>query len=1090
MIQRLIDWSLRNRFLVLTFYLLVTGWGIWAVYRTPIDAIPDLSENQVIVFAEWQGRSAQEIEDQITYPLTVNLQGLAGVKTVRAYSNFGFSMVTVIFEDHVDTYFARARVLERLSVIGSSMPRGVIPTLGPDATGLGWVYQYYLDTSKAAALGKGYDLGELRALQDWFIRYQLNSVPGVAEVASVGGFVRQYQVDVDPNKLRSYGVTLKEVIDTVIGANNNVGGNVVEQNGMEFIVRGLGLIQNVGDLERTLVGSKNGQPISIRDVARVQLGPDFRRGTLDRNGQEVVGGVVVMRYGESSYAVIQRVKAKIQELQAGLPDGVEIRPFYDRSRLIQRAITTLRYALIEEVILVTLAHVLFLFHFRSIAIVTIPLPLSILISFIFMKEFGITSNIMSLCGIAIAIGVLVDAGIVVTECVMREAFLRLRREKPNASDTEKAHWIAQNIIPITRDATHLVVRPIFFSMAIIILAFIPVFALTGQGGKLFHPLAFTKTFAMLASTVMAVTLVPVLCSLLIRGKIHDERENWVMKILLKIYLPILKLALRYRFFTLSTAGILLIIALFLAFVGQLQITAPISHFLQKHHIHVIGREFMSPLNERDLLFMPTTLPSASLTEVKKIMAAQDQILSRFHEVEEVVGKLGRAETATDPAPISMIETTITLKPEHLWRKGMTREKLIKEMYAATSHFPGFSATILQPIENRIFMLTTGIRGQVAVKLFGSDVKALEARAIEVEKVLRSIPGAEGIYAERVVGSPFLNIDLNRSELARYGVKMEDAFEVIETAIGGRNLTMTIEGRQRFPIRVRYTRELRDSPQALADILVYSMDGTPIPLGKVAQIRTVMGPSMLTSENGQLRVFVQCNVKGRDLGGFVEEAKTRVAAAIKMPPGSYITWGGQYENLIKAERTLKLIIPIVTFIIFVLLYIIYHSAKEAAHVLLAVPFALTGGVFLQWALGYNFTVAVAVGYIALFGTAVQTGVIMVIYLEEAVKRRAAEQGGILNPTQLMEAVIEGAALRLRPKVMTVSTILASLVPLMLPIFSAERTGIEVMRPIAAPVIGGMISSLIHILLVTPVIFYWLRERELRKKTINPDSAIRS
>lgn len=1059
MIQKLIEWSLKNRFLVLTFYLLVTGWGIWSVYHTPIDAIPDLSENQVIVFAEWPGRSPQEIEDQITYPLSVNLQGLAGVKAVRAQSNFGFSMVTVIFEDRIDTYFARSRVLERLNTIGGQMPKGVVPVLGPDATGLGWIYQYYLDTSKAAEMGKGYDLGELRALQDWFIRYQLNSVPGVAEVASVGGFVRQYQIDVDPNKLRAYGVTLREVSEAVTGSNKNVGANVIEQNSMEFIVRGLGLIRDITDVEKILVGYKNGQPILVRDVATVQLGPDFRRGTIDRNGQEVVGGIVIVRYGVSTSEVIDRVKAKIAELQPGLPPGVEIKPFYDRSELINRAVSTLRFALIEAVILVTLAHIVFLFHFRSIAIVTVPLPLSILIAFIFMKEFGITSNIMSLSGIAIAIGVLVDAGIVVTECVMREAFLRLRRERPHASEAEKRDFIAQNIGSITLDATRLVVRPIFFSMAIIIFAFIPVFALTGQSGKLFHPLAFTKTFAMVASTLLAVTLVPVLCTILIRGKIHDEQENVLMKFLLRLYLPSLKYCLSHRGVTITAAAVLLALAIL---VGVTR----------------IGWEFMPPLNERALLFMPTTLPSASLTQVKHVMAEQDRILSRFPEVEEVVGKLGRADTATDPAPISMIETTITLKPEDQWRPGMTKDKLIAEMAEAVGQFPGFTPAFLQPIQNRVLMLSTGVRTEIAVKLFGSDLKVLEAKAIEVEKVLRGIRGGVDFYSERVVGTPYLNIELNRSELARYGIPMDQVLEVIESAIGGQTLTTTIEGRQRFPVRIRYARELRDSPGVAGDILVYTKEGMPIPLSKVATIKTVMGPSMISSENGQLRVFVQCNVRGRDLGGFVEEAKKQVAEKVSMPAGYYIAWGGEYENLIETTRRLAFVIPLVLLIIFIMLYMVYHSLKEAAHVLLAVPFALTGGIFLQWILGFHFSVAVVVGYIALFGTAVQTGVIMVIYLDEAVKRKLAAHGGTLDSSQLQEAIIEGAALRLRPKVMTVSTVLASLIPLMLPFISGDRTGIEVMRPIATPVVGGMISSLLHILLVTPVIFYWLRMRELK------------
>jgi Cu(I)/Ag(I) efflux system membrane protein CusA/SilA len=1036
------------------------GWGIWAVYRTPIDAIPDLSENQVIVFAEWTGRSPQEVEDQVTYPLSVNLGGLAGVKTVRANSNFGFSMVTVIFEDRIDTYFARTRVLERLNTISNLLPRGVVPTLGPDATGLGWIYQYYLDVSKATKAGKGHNLGELRAIQDWFIRYQLNAVPGVAEVASIGGFVRQYQIDIDPNKLRSYGITLKEVADAVVGSNNNVGGNVIEQNGMEFLVRGLGLIQSLNDIEKILVQYKNGQPILVRDLASVQLGPDFRRGTLDRNGQEVVGGIVVARYGVSTSEVIARVKEKVKEIQKGLPEGVEIRPFYDRSELISRAVGTLRYALIEAVILVTFAHVIFLFHFRSIAIVTIPLPLSILMAFIMMKEFGITSNIMSLSGIAIAVGVLVDAGIVVTECVMREAYLDIQRALPYGSDTEKRSYLVSHIVEITLRATRLVIRPIFYSMAIIVLAFVPVFALTGQEGKLFHPLAFTKTLAMVASTIIAVTLVPVLCTVLIRGKIHDENENIVMKFLLSLYLPCLRFCLGHRVVTLVSAGGLFAFAVFL--------------------LLRFGSEFMPPLNERALLFMPTTIPSASITEVKRVMAEQDRILSQIPEVEEVVGKLGRADTSTDPAPISMIETTITLRPEGVWRKGMTTERLVQEMIEAMSQFPGFTPAILQPIENRVLMLATGVRTQVAVKVFGDDLKVLEQKAAEILKILESIPGAEDLYAEKVVGAPYLEIDLRRNELARYGVAMEQVFDVIETAVGGRTLTQTIEGRQRFPVRVRYSRELRDSPQAIENIQVYSVDGSPIPLSKVAEIRVAMGPSMISSENGKLRVYVQCNVRGRDLGGFVQEAKKRVSEGVKLPTGCFISWGGQYENLIRARQTMVVIVPVVLIIIFIIIFVVYRSFKEAAHVLLAVPFALVGGVFLQAILGYPFSVAVWVGYIALFGTAVQTGVVMVIYLEEAVRRKTMEHGGDLSESQLLQAVIEGAALRLRPKVMTVSTVLASLIPLMLPFFTGERTGIEVMRPIAAPVIGGMISSLLHILLVTPVIFYTIRRREIKSR----------
>jgi Cu(I)/Ag(I) efflux system membrane protein CusA/SilA len=1053
MTSAVIAWCLKNRFLILIIYLATTLLGIWAMFRTPIDAIPDLSENQVIVFTEWTGRSAQEVEDQVTYPLSTALQGLAGVKTVRAQSAFGFSMLTVIFEDRIDVYFARARVLERLNSLPFKLPEGITPSLGPDATGLGWIYQYYLDDTSARQNGQALDLGELRAVQDWLVRYQLNSVPGVAEVASLGGYVRQYQVDVDPAKLRAYKITLNQVSQAVAGGNRNVGGGVIEQGGREFTLRGLALVHSLEDLRSLAVGYANNQPIRLQDVATVSLGPENRRGVLDKDGREVVGGVVVMRYGESTTDVLRRVKSKVQEIQSALPPGVEIKPFYDRSGLIDRAIHTLQITLTEEIILVTLAHIIFLFHFRSILIVTVPLPLSILISFILMKQFGITSNIMSLSGIAIAIGVLVDAGIVMTEAVMREARHAQEGKIPGLRYPEDLTQIVQR-------AAALVARPIFFSMAIIILAFIPVFALTGQEGKLFHPLAFTKTFAMAASTLLAMTLVPVLCSFFVRGAIHDENDNVVMKFLLGLYLPVLKWALNHRAAVLGTALALLAGAIFLA--------------------TQLGREFMPPLNERALLFMPTTLPSASVPEIKRVMAAQDKILASFPEVESAVGKLGRAETATDPAPTSMLETTITLKPTEEWREGTTLESLKAEMLREMQKFPGFVPAFLQPIENRVLMLSTGIRTQIGVKIFGDNLETLERIAREVEKAMQNIPGVADLYAERVTGAPYLEIAVRREDAARYGVAISEITEVIETALGGKVLSTTIEGRRRFPIRVRYARELRDSPEALRNALVPSMTGEPVPLAKVTDIRVTSGPAMISSENGLLRVYVQANVLDRDLGGFVEEAKKIVARDVKLPPGYYLSWSGQYENQIRAKRTLQLVFPLVILIIFVLLYLTYNSFSEAAHVLLAVPFALTGGIFLQWLLGYNFSVAVWVGYIALFGTAVQTGVVMVVYLEEAVKRKREEKGDDFSTAALAEAVVEGAALRLRPKVMTVATVVASLLVVMLPIFSGERTGVEIMRPIAVPVIGGMVSSLLHILIVTPVIFLALREHELRKK----------
>lgn len=1034
MINALIEWSLRNRFLVILAYLVLAGWGYWALLRTPIDAIPDLSENQVIVFTDWSGRSPQEVEDQITYPLTVNLQGLPGVRAVRSSSAFGFSMINIIFQDDMDVYFARTRVLERLNLAASALPAGVVPTLGPDATGVGQVFWYTVEGP--------YDPGQLRSIQDWFIRYQLNSVPGVAEVASIGGFVRQYQVDVDPVKLRAYSVPIRSVFEAVQRSNNNVGAKVVEANDMEFVVRGLGLIHSVQDVENIVIASANGTPVYVRNVATVQLGPEFRRGVLDKNGKDTVGGVVVIRYGANALEVINAIKEKIQALEPGLPRGVKIVPFYDRSSLIQAAIATLRTALLEEILLVTLAHVIFLWHFRSILIVTLPLPLAVLSSFLLMHYFGISSNIMSLGGIAIAIGVLVDAGIVMTENVIRHAE---RHAEEHGEYRSKIH-------EITLNAAKLVGRPIFFAMTIIILAFIPVFALTGMEGKLFHPLAFTKTFAMIGSTIIAVTLVPVLCTFLIRGRLHREEDNPVMRVLRTVYGPTLGWALRHRFIVLATAALL--------FGGALYLTT------------TIGSEFMPPLDEQTAMWMPITDPSISLTKATEIMRYQDRIIAEDPAVEMVVGKIGRAETSTDPAPINMSETIITFKPREQWPPGTTKDIILQRLNEKL-RMPGVTNIWTQPIRNRIDMLSTGIRTQVGVKVFGEDLATIERLSTEIEQVLRAVPGAVDLYAERITGAPYLEIDVNRTAAARYGINVGDVQDVIETAIGGKNLTTTIEGRQRFPVRVRYARDFREDIGELRNVLVASSNGTQIPLGQLAAIRTVMGPAMISSENGLLRGTVLLNVRGRDVGGFVEEAKRIVAEEVKIPGGYYVEWSGQYENQLRAKRRLQIVIPIVFFIIFVLLYITYRSFKEALHVILAVPFALTGGVFLLKALEYNFSVAVWVGFIALFGTAVQTGVVMVIYLEEAVARKIAGVGRLTREA-LHEAVMEGALLRLRPKVMTVATVVAGLLPIMW----STRVGAEVMKPLATPVLGGMVSSLLHVLIVTPVIFTWLREREIR------------
>jgi Cu(I)/Ag(I) efflux system membrane protein CusA/SilA len=1124
MIQRIIEWSLKNRFLVFCGALLIIALGVRAVFKTPVDAIPDLTENQVLVYADWMGRSPQEVEDQVTYPLSTGLQGLAGVKDVRATSMFGFSLLTIIFEDNIDTYFARTRVLERLNYLQGAMPEGVKPQLGPDATGLGWVYQYYLDVDPTKAPDGGYDLGKLRTVQDWHIRYQLASVQGVAEVASIGGFVKQYQIELSATKMRAANVTLMEVMTAVQNANLNVGGKTIEENGAEFVLRGIGLVENTEDLELIPIKAMEGTPIYVKDIANVQIGGDFRRGALDIGGHEAVGGTVVMRTGENAKAVIERVKEKVAQISKSLPPGISIKPFYDRSTLIERTIDTLKHALLEEIILVTLAHIIFLWHFRSILIVTMPLPISILISFLLMKEFGITSNIMSLTGIAIAIGVLVDAAIVVTENVLRHC--ESAEDKKGGRLTKAETWHE------TLTACQQVGRPIFFAMAIIILAFVPVFALTGQEGKLFHPLAWTKTFAMVGSTLLAVTLVPVLCSLLVRGPFHGEDRNVVMRLLLKIYDPALNWALNHRKTVMSAAALLLTAALLTAFGLPRAWTKSLRDRGWERTADLaqgFGKEFMPPLNEGGLLYMPVLHPKTGLKEIQRVMSWQDTVLASVPEIETVAGKLGRFETPTDPAPTEMLETTITLKPEWIptnrtvlgfikipsvvrnkeWREGMTVEKLKAELTEKMKSVPGYVPAFLQPIENRILMLYTGIRAQVGVKIYGDNLSAIQEKAYEVEKVVKQIPGAAGVSPSRVQGKPYLNVKVDRKALARYNLSARDVLDAVEVAIGGKNVSVTIEGRERFPIQVRLERGERDDIEKIGRILIASrgpmggsasasaggggMGGgmagavrpavntmsaggdsqplTYIPLAMVAKITREVGANEIASENGRLRAYVQSNVQDRDLGGFVNE----VEQSLKKLDWGNMTYQmtGEYENQRRFVKTMQLVFPAVLLIIFVMLYMVYHSALEAAHVMLAVPFALSGGVFLQKVLGYNFNGAVWVGYIALFGTAVQTGVVMVVYLEEMVKKRMAERGAAFNYADLVQAVKDGARLRLRPKVMTVATIVASLLPIMW----SHRQGAEVMKPLATPVIGGMISSLIHILIVTPVIFLWLRAREL-------------
>ncbi len=1037
MIDKIIEYSAKNRLIVLSMFGLIVVWGVWALYHTPLDAIPDLSDNQVIVYTKWPGRSPQTIEDQITYPLVTGLQGVPKVRAVRATSAFGFSLIYVIFDNDADIYWARAQVLERLNYAASRLPPGVTPTLGPDGTGVGQVYWYTLQ-------GKGYDLATLRTIQDWYVRYQLGSVPGVAEVASIGGFVKQYEVDLDPNEMQAYGVTVPQVMDAVKKSNSEVEGNLMDKSGMTFMVRGLGYIKGIKDLENIPVAAYNGTPVLIKDLGRVQMGVQTRRGLIDRDGKgEAVGGIIVMRYGENAMQVINRVKAKIAQIQPGLPRGVKIVAAYDRSDLISRAVHTLKRALTEESVIVSLVVLVFLLHFPSALVIVLTLPIAVLISFITMKYMGVTSNIMSLGGIAIAIGVLVDAGVVMVE----NCYRHLSELDPEERKSRRLEVVIKS--------SRQVGRAIFFSLVIIVLAFVPVFLLTGQEGKLFHPLAFTKTFSMAGSSIIAITLVPVLMYYLLRGNMPPETKNPVSRFFVFLYSPVIRWALKYK----KTVIFLNIIALALAI------------FLYGR----LGREFMPALDEGSLLFMPTTLPPVSMTEAKRLITVQDAIIKTEPEVESVLGKVGRADTATDPAPVSMFETIINLKPKSQWRPGITKQDIVNDL-SKKLEIPGVAEGWTQPIINRIQMLSTGIRTDIGVKIMGNDLNTLNMLAQQAQGILEKIPGAADLYAERVTGGEYLDISVNREAAARYGLNVSDVQQIIESAIGGMRLTTTVEGRERFPVVVRYARDFRDNVDALRRVQVPVRDGQStayIPLAQVADIRVATGPDMINSENGMLRSVVFLNVRGRDMGSFMKEAQAKLNSELHLPPGYYIDWAGSWENQVHAAKTLRLLVPLGLFIVFILLYFTFHSAKEAAMVMLSVPFALVGGVYLVWALGYNISVAVWVGFIALYGVAVETGVVMVIYLHEALDKKLL--AGAVTEKDVYDATYEGAVLRLRPKLMTVFVALMGLVPIMW----SDGTGADVMKPIAAPMIGGMITSAIHVLIMTPVIFVLMKTRDLKK-----------
>ncbi|MEW5821144.1 MAG: CusA/CzcA family heavy metal efflux RND transporter [Cyanobacteriota bacterium] len=1025
MINKIIEYSCKNRFIILIFTILLIFAGLWSVKNSSLDAIPDVSDNQVIVLSEWQGKPPQIIEDQITYPLSVNLQGLPNVKAVRASSSFGFSMIYIIFEDNVDIYWARTRVLERLNSIKILLPEEVTPALGPDGTGVGHVYWYTLES-------KTHDLSELRALQDWYVRYQLSSVAGVAEVASIGGFVKQYQIDIDPNKLNAYHLDINDIIKSVQRSNNEAGGKILELNDQEYYIRAQGYIKNIEDIELIVIKTdKNGIPVFLKDVAYIQLGGDIRRGLLDKNGTgEVVGGIVVTRYGANARQVIEDIKKKIKEIEKGLPQGVRIKTAYDRTDLINKSIDTLKHTLKEEVLIVSLIVIVFLLDIRGSLIIVITLPLSILFSFILMKLFGISSNIMSLGGIAIAIGVIVDSGIVIVENTTRHL-------------AEKSDHDKRSNFQIILDSSMQVGKPIFFSLLIIILSFTPVFMLTGREGKMFMPLAFTKTFAMLGASIISITLVPVLMTLIMKYKFLPERNNPVSIFFGWIYNPLLKLVLRFK----KTA-------ILLAIISMIIILPKASN---------IGTEFMPPLNEGSILFMPVTLPNVTITEAKRIVQLQDKIIKSHPEVEYVLGKVGRAETATDPAPVSMIETIIILKPETMWRAGITKEDIISELDEKLQ-IPGVTNGWTQPIINRIDMLATGVRTMLAIKIFGEDLKELEKIALNVEELIKPVDGVVDLYTERVTGGKYLEIEINRKAVARYGIPIGKVQDVIETAVGGMNISTQFDKRYRFPIRVRYARDYRDSLEAIKNLEITMPDNlSHIPLSALADINLTDGPPMINSENGNLRSIVQFNVRNRDMGSVVKDINKILSEKLNLPAGYYYSVSGQYENMKNAQDRLVIIIPIVLLVILVFLYFTFNSLLDSLLVLISVPFALIGGLLLQIHYGYNFSVAVTVGYIALFGVAVETGIVMLVYLNEALKKYIEK--GEISEKIIYNATIEGATLRLRPKLMTTFSSLIGLIPIMW----ATGIGSDLMKPIATPLIGGIVTSTILVLLILPALF---------------------
>jgi len=1035
MIARLIGWSARNLVLVLVGTVFAVAAGVLALRTLPLDAIPDLSDVQAIVYTEYPGQAPQVVEDQITYPLTTAMLTVPRAKVVRGFSFFGVSFVYVIFEDGTDPYWGRSRVLEYLNGAASRLPAGVTPTLGPDATGVGWVYQYVV-------VARERTLAELRSLQDWVVRFGASRAEGVAEVAGVGGFVKQYNVVVDPNRLRAQGISLNKLRDAIRASNADVGGRTVELSEFEFMVRGRGYLRSVADIENIVLKTAGGTPLRVRDVARVELGPDERRGITEMNGEgEVAGGIVLQRFGANALNVIEGVKAKLAEVAKSLPAGTEILPVYDRSQLIDAAIETLRHTLIEESIVVSLVCIVFLLHVRSALVAILMLPVGILMAFVGMRALGLGANIMSLGGIAIAVGAMIDAAIVMIE----NAHKHLERAHPDKPRVEILVEAAAEVGP-----------SLFFSLLIITVSFLPIFTLESQEGRLFGPLAYTKTFAMAAAALLSVTLVPALMVLFVRGRIVPEHRNPLNRLLIWLYRPLIAGVLRARVLTILLA------------VGVLAATAwPVGQ---------LGSEFMPELNEGTLLYMPTTLPGISVTKAGELLATQDRIIKSFPEVASVYGKAGRANTATDPAPMEMFETVIALKPKAEWRPGVTLASLKAEMDGALQ-FPGVSNAWTQPIRARIDMLSTGIRTPVGVKVLGTDLTAMEGVARQVEAVIRVVPGTSSAYAERVIGGYFLDITPDREALGRYGLTIGDVQDVIATALGGQSVTSTVEGRERYTVNVRYPRAYRSNPQAIAtDVQVPLPAGGTVPLGEVAKVQLTRGPTSIRTENGQLAVYIFVDISGRDLGGYVAEARAAVDREVKLPQGMNVQWSGQFEYLERAEARLKIVVPVTLLIIFLLLYLNFRRLTETLIVMLSLPFSLVGGVWLMWWMGFNMSVAVAVGFIALAGVAAETGVIMLIYLDHAwdeVRAEVVAAGRVPSRADLYRAIMIGAVERVRPKMMTVTAIMAGLVP----ILWSTGSGSEVMQRIAVPMIGGMVSSTVLTLVVIPAIYGLVKARGL-------------